>query len=236
MFSEFLTSMFLFQRHVIIHTNERPSFLHKCSFCSRTFRSKSSLVVHERTHTGEKPFKCNICEKPFADRSNFKVHQKSCKRNYELSVSNEEFAIPSHQDHTVNYQNIEKSAEDQSELDIKIVDEFESQTLIQESENANSENIGSAEQILTAATILQTSLLKCRYCNEEFRLLQSLKEHELIHKEDGFLIQDDNGNQESESQIQQPLQTSKNLECKFCGKVLPSSSRLQVSLKAPNSS
>ncbi|XP_064162327.1 sal-like protein 4 isoform X1 [Anguilla rostrata] len=55
-------------------TPRRPSKQHTCATCSKTFSSSSSLQIHARTHTGEKPFACTFCNKAFTTKGNLKVH------------------------------------------------------------------------------------------------------------------------------------------------------------------
>uniref|UniRef100_A0A8C6TM68 C2H2-type domain-containing protein n=1 Tax=Neogobius melanostomus TaxID=47308 RepID=A0A8C6TM68_9GOBI len=63
------------------HTNQRHSsqktgskFI--CKTCGKAFPAWSNFEVHQRVHTGERPFKCDTCGKRFSEAGNLKKHQR----------------------------------------------------------------------------------------------------------------------------------------------------------------
>lgn len=67
---------------------------HQCTICNYVAISESSLVVHIRTHTGERPYKCDICFSRFSQKGTLVRHIRchADERPFQCSICSRNFS------------------------------------------------------------------------------------------------------------------------------------------------
>ncbi|XP_069464366.1 GDNF-inducible zinc finger protein 1 isoform X2 [Ambystoma mexicanum] len=63
------------KRH-ILQVHEGGGERHFCQVCGKGLSSKTALRLHERTHTGDRPYGCTQCEARFSQPSALKTHMR----------------------------------------------------------------------------------------------------------------------------------------------------------------
>ena len=65
----------------------RDSFQYQCSYCPKRFPHVSLLKIHERVHTGEKPFQCKDCGQCFGSQSSLIKHNRWNLCGWSISIA-----------------------------------------------------------------------------------------------------------------------------------------------------
>lgn len=64
-----------------VYTKKGGKMVLKCGFCGQIVKFMSQFLIHQRIHTGERPFKCPECDKGFSKNSNLNLHLKTHRKN-----------------------------------------------------------------------------------------------------------------------------------------------------------
>uniref|UniRef100_A0A914YE83 C2H2-type domain-containing protein n=1 Tax=Panagrolaimus superbus TaxID=310955 RepID=A0A914YE83_9BILA len=71
----------------------------RCTYCLKVFTNRSNLIVHLRSHTGEKPYKCTLCAYACAQSSkltrHMRTHGQNGKETYHCSICQMPFSVHS---------------------------------------------------------------------------------------------------------------------------------------------
>lgn len=71
---EHCSSKFKEKSNLVSHIKRRHRCV--CDICGNSYGSQSILKVHQRSHTGERPFHCTMCDKRLISSDALKVHLK----------------------------------------------------------------------------------------------------------------------------------------------------------------
>ncbi|XP_035018407.2 zinc finger protein with KRAB and SCAN domains 5 isoform X1 [Hippoglossus stenolepis] len=152
----------------VIYIKRGGKTLMKCGYCGRVFKFQSQFVIHQRIHTGERPFKCSECGKGFTKNSNLNLHLKTHRKSniyQKCPFCKIKFSCSEYTSHM----------------------EMHAQEMAQESENDKSEKQsrgvdnenGQAPQTPVSPGKKQRKV--CQYCGKTFPFQSALVRHVRVH-------------------------------------------------------
>ncbi|XP_068178948.1 uncharacterized protein [Antennarius striatus] len=149
----------------VIYTKKGGKTLLKCGYCGQVCKFLSQFIIHQRVHTGERPFKCPECDKGFSKNSNLNLHLKTHKKNnlyQKCPVCNINFSCSEYASHL--------------KLHTDVPD--------QDSESNKSEKQQGGVDVKNSPTPEPPEKKErkvCQYCGKTFRFPSALIRHVRVH-------------------------------------------------------
>lgn len=152
----------------VTYTKKGGKTLLKCGYCGRTFKFLSQFIIHQRIHTGERPFKCPECGKGFSKNSNLNLHLKTHRKNniyQKCPFCKIKFSCSEYASH------MKMHAQELDQV-------YENNTSEKQSSANDQEN---SQGLHTTVTLEKRERKVCQYCGKTFPFQSALIRHVRVH-------------------------------------------------------
>ncbi|XP_060093997.1 zinc finger protein 436-like [Heteronotia binoei] len=212
----------------------------KWSYCRKYFRYRPQLLVHQKTHTAQRPFECSECGERFSRSCNLQQHQKAHreKKSFECSECGKRLST------SINLQRHQRSHRGEkpfecSECGKRFSQNFDLQVHQRSHRGEKPFECSECGKRFSRSSSLQEHRrihtgekpFGCSECGRRFRVRSSLQCHQRTHTGEKPLECSECGKRFSHSNSLQRHQRThtgeKPFECSECGKGFRDSSNLQ---------